>query len=71
MSATLIFLIYCAAFVLWFALSFVFIPLGGLIYKIWKNVSDIITGKKTNNKKNNKEEQIYYKESEGDSNNEQ
>lgn len=40
MNPVFVILIIVAAVILWFILSFVFIPFGALLYKIWKNTLD-------------------------------
>lgn len=45
MNPVLIFLILLATFVLWFLLSFVFYPLGKLVYRIFKDAVDEINRK--------------------------
>ena len=45
MNPVLMFLIFLAAFVLWFLLSFAFYPLGKLVYRIFKDAIDEINRK--------------------------
>lgn len=45
MNPALIFLVLIAAVVIWFLLSFVFYPLGQLIYRIYKDAVDEINRK--------------------------
>lgn len=45
MNPALIILILIAAVVLWFLLSFVFYPLGKLVYRIYKDAVDEINRK--------------------------
>lgn len=51
MNPVFIILVILGSILLWFLLSFVFIPLGKLIYKVVKDVIDIM-----NKEDNNKEE---------------
>ena len=50
MNPVFIILVIIGAILLWFLLSFVFIPLGKLVYKVVKDAIDIM------NKDDNKEE---------------
>ena len=45
MNPIFIFLVVVATVILWFLLSFVFFPLGRLVYRIWKDAIDNIKGK--------------------------
>lgn len=40
MNPVFVILVILAAVLLWFILSFVFIPLGSLLYKMWRNTTD-------------------------------
>lgn len=42
MNPIFIFLVVVAAVLLWFILSFVFAPLGRLVYRLWKDAMDEI-----------------------------
>lgn len=56
MNPVFIFLILVAAVLLWFLVSFIFIPVGGMIIKRMKKIEDIINyeeDKKTNESKEN------------------
>ena len=55
MNPVLVFLILIGAVIFWFLLSFIFYPLGKLIYKIYKNAIDKINCKE-DQKKQNKDE---------------
>jgi len=50
MNPIFIFLVVVATVILWFLLSFVFFPLGKLVYRIWKDAMDNIKGKKEGEK---------------------
>ena len=54
MNPALILIVIILAIVLWFLLSFVFIPLGKFLYRIGKDTSDIMN-KEFNDEKENKE----------------
>lgn len=54
MNPVFVFLVILVAVLLWFLLSFAFIPLGKLIYRIWKDTIDIM-----NNKEEKKEKDYY------------
>lgn len=57
MNPAFFIIIIIVAILLWFLLSFVFFPLGKLIYKVWKNAYDNINKKdeKINKEKGEKE----------------
>lgn len=40
MNPVFIILVIIGAIVLWFLLSFIFFPLGALVYRIWKDAID-------------------------------
>lgn len=42
MNPAFLIIVIIIAILLWFLLSFIFIPLGKLIYKVWKNTYDNI-----------------------------
>lgn len=53
MNPVFIFLVVVAAIILWFLLSFVFFPLGKLVYRIWKDAMNNIKGKEEGEKTKN------------------
>lgn len=55
MNPVLVFLIILAAIVLWFLLSFVFYPLGKLIYRIYKDAIDEMNRKEKEEKAEEKD----------------
>ena len=50
MNPIFIFLVVIAAIILWILWSFVFFPLGKLVYSIWKDAMDNIKGKEEGEK---------------------
>lgn len=54
MNPALVLIVIILSIILWFLLSFVFIPLGKFLYRIGKDTSDIMN-KKFNDEKENKE----------------
>ncbi len=51
MNPAFIILVLLGAVALWFLLSFVFYPLGRLIYRIWKDAVDEINKEESEDKK--------------------
>lgn len=52
MNPAFIIIVILAAILLWFLLSFAFIPIGKFVYRIWKDANDNM------NKKENKKEDL-------------
>lgn len=52
MNPALILLVILGLIVLWFLLSFTFVPIGKLIYKIYRNAVDKLNKEDINNKEN-------------------
>ncbi len=50
MNPVLVILVLTGAVLLWFMMSFAFIPIGKIIYRIWKNAVDKIDTKEKNDK---------------------
>ena len=55
MNPVLVFLIILAAIIVWFLLSFVFYPLGRLLYRIYKDAMDEINKKEKEKEKEEEE----------------
>ena len=50
MNPVLIFLIFAVAGVLWFLLSFAFLPFGKFVHRIWKDAVDEMNKEEKNEK---------------------
>lgn len=55
MNPVFVFLVILGAIILWFLLSFAFVPLGNILYKKWKNAIDNINKEDTTKESEEKE----------------